>query len=300
MTASGTAKAANAEFAVATGEASAGSQGSPKLHRPEGVPARRDGTISTCRLPSSADGRSPRPRSVADGSSSDPIAASVATEAGGAAGSTAASLMHPPEGGPSEGTGHGSGRATGGTGFGPFGHPAKRRWAFSEACGCSRTARRHVRRFDRAPTCGACIRAGAGRLPQGTCRKAGCWQAREPPQRFISRAGFRCCAFRSARGETPNFHLPGIPANAVGGGWNERSADSVTRTREVRAVVVPKGMRQPVGWVRSFPPHIPPTGLDRASTAARTSASPRPSRAGRTLPADGASGCWGGAAMAGA
>lgn len=160
--------------------------------------------------------------------------------------------MHLPEGRPSEGTGHGSGRATGGTGFGLFGHPAKRWWAFSEACGRSRTVRRYWATVRSSPDLWARVRAGAGRLPQGTCRKAGCWQAREPFRRFISRAILRCCAFRSAREGASNVHLPGIPANAVGGGWNERSAESVTRTREVRAVVVPKGMRQPVGWVRSF------------------------------------------------
>lgn len=166
-----------------------------RLHRPEGAPARRDGTIPTCQFPSSADERSPRPRSVADGSSSDPTAASVATEAGEVAGSTVASLMHPPEGGPSEGTGHGSGRATGGTGFGPFGYPAKRRWAFSEACGRSRTVRRHCATVRSGPDLWGKVRAGAGRLPQGACRKAGCWQAREPFRRFISIGGLPLLRF---------------------------------------------------------------------------------------------------------
>jgi len=157
-----------------------------------------------------------------------------------------------------------------------------------------------VRRFDRAPTYGARFGLALGDFRKEPAARQG---AGKPVSRFggsSQLAVFRRCAFRSARERASSVHLPGIPANAVGGGWNERSAESVTRTREVRAVVVPKGMRQPVGWVRSFPPHIPPTGLDRASTAARTSASPRPSRARRTLPADGASGCWGGAAMAGA
>lgn len=46
-----------------------------------------------------------------------------------------------------------------------------------------------------------------------------------------------------------------------------------------------KRNRTPVGWVRSFLPHIPPTGRDCVSTATRTSASVRPLRADRTLSA---------------
>lgn len=109
-----------------------------------------------------------------------------------------------------------------------------------------------VRRFDRAPTCGARFGLALGDFRKEPAARQG---AGKPVSRFggsSQLAVFRCCAFRSARERASSVHLPGIPANAVGGGWNERSAESVTRTREVRAVVVPKGMRQPVGWVRSF------------------------------------------------
>jgi hypothetical protein len=108
-------------------------------------------------------------------------------------------LMHLPEGRPSEGTGHGSDRATGGTGFGPFWHPAKRRSAFSEAGGCSRTARRSRRRFERALTYGARFRAGAGRPRKGSAARQGAGKPVSRLTRFISQGIVCCCAFRSAR-----------------------------------------------------------------------------------------------------
>ena len=186
------AKAANAALAVATGESigwierSAGGCIGRRGRRQGGTErSRSTGSLK------SADGRLPRPRSVADGSSSDPTAASVATEAGGAAGSTVASLMHPPEGGPSEGTGHGSDRATGGTGFGPFGHPAKRWRAFSEACGRSRTVRRQMRRFDRAPTYGARFGLALGDFRKEPAARQG---AGKPVDRFGGSSRWRSSA----------------------------------------------------------------------------------------------------------
>jgi len=95
-------------------------------------------------------------------------------------------LMHLPEGRPSEGTGHGSDRATGGAGFGPFWHPAKRRSAFSEVGGCSRTARCSQATVRTGPDLWGAISGWRWVTPQGICRKAGCWQASEPLTRFIS------------------------------------------------------------------------------------------------------------------
>jgi len=161
-------------------------QGWTIRHRPEGGPARRDGTILTWRFPRSADERLPRPRSATDGSSSDPAAASVATEVGRSGLNRVVPLMHLPEGRPSEGTGHGSDRATGGAGFGPFWHPAKRRSAFSEAGGCSRTARRSKATVRTGPDLWGAISGWRWATPQGICREAGCWQASEPLTRFIS------------------------------------------------------------------------------------------------------------------
>lgn len=81
------------------------------------------------------------------------------------------------------------------------------------------------RRFDRALTLWASRRAGAGRLPQGTCRWTGCWQASGPFARFISQASPRRCALRSARERRWNSARRAFRHNAVGGGWKERSAE---------------------------------------------------------------------------
>jgi hypothetical protein len=103
--------------------------------------------------------------------------------------------------------------------------PAKRGSAFSEADDRSWVARRSKATVRSGPDPMGTFRAGAGRLPQGTCRWTGCWQASGPFARFISRASSRCCAFRSARERCWNSTCRAFRHNAVGGGWKERSAE---------------------------------------------------------------------------
>jgi hypothetical protein len=117
----------------------------------------------------------------------------------GAACNRVVPLMPLPEGRLSEGTGHGSDRATGGAGFGLLWHPAKRRSAFSEVGGCSRTARRSRRRFERALTYGARFRAGAGGPRKGSAARQGAGKPVSRLTRFISQGIVCCCASRSAR-----------------------------------------------------------------------------------------------------
>jgi hypothetical protein len=158
-------------------------------------------------------------------------------------------------------------------GLRPSWQPAKRGSAFSEADNRGRVARRSRRRFDRAltqkgPVVGLALsgfrkepvaRQGAGK-PMGRPRGG-------------SSQGHRhvACAFRSARRAMLEFHPPGNPAEtpSVAGGRSGRRK-SVTRTWSgPRWSLFRKGRWTPVGWVRSFPPHIPPTGLDRTSPATR-------------------------------
>ena len=177
--------------------------------------------------------------------------------------------MHLPEGRPSEGTGHGSDRATGGAGFGPFWHSAKRWPAFSEAGGCSRTARRSQATVRSGPDLmGREFGLALGDFRKGPAARQG---AGKPVSRFggSSRRTPQSLLRFSERARTvsPFIRRAFRPWPSVA---DERKGrrKSVTRTREVEAVRVRKNRSAcRLGAVVSL--HIPPTGQDRALSAAQ-------------------------------
>lgn len=194
-------------------------------HRPEGRPARRNERFRPGGfLDPLAGDRRDRGRLRTARQAMQPLLL-LRRKQGGAAGKRVALSTHLSEGRPSEGTGHGWRRVTGGAGSRLSWQLTKRGSAFSEADDRSRVARRFRRPFDRALTLWARCRAGAGWLPQGTCREMGCWQANGPFARFISGALPRCCAFRSARERCWNSICRAFRPLAVGGRWKERSAE---------------------------------------------------------------------------
>lgn len=149
-------------------------------HRPEGRPARRNERFRPGGfLDPLAGDRRDRGRLRTARQAMQPLLL-LRRKQGGAAGKRVALSTHLSEGRPSEGTGHGSDRATGGAGFGLLWHPAKRRSAFSEVGGCSRTARRSQATVRTGPDLWGAISGWRWVTPQGICRKAGCWQASEP------------------------------------------------------------------------------------------------------------------------
>ena len=152
--------------------------------------------------------------------------------------------MHPPEGGPSEGTGHGPGRATGGTGLRPFGYPAKRWRPLARPVLAAGWCVADRRRFDRAltlrdPDSGWRWATSARDLPRGRSQDrprptAGRRQARDPPSTGGSSRWCRnAAALFGARGRgRQTSSPPGNPAiepSAAGrqrsvGGWREADA----------------------------------------------------------------------------